>query len=144
MTLQKNHMKKIIFKIALMAIVAVSFSACSKYDEGSKFTLLTKKARLINDWEVEKMTVNGTDVTNLGIVTELNIKKGGDVTTSNTFFNLPTTTEGTWVFDNDKSHIIITNGEDLESFEIIKLKKDELKIQATTNNVLYIIELVSK
>ena len=130
-------------KFLLIAFLAVSASSCSKYDEGSKFTVLSKKSRLVNDWTVDKMTANGTDVTDSGIIEDLNIKKDGDVTTNSTFFGVPTTTQGTWVFDNDKSHVIISNGEDLESYEIIKLKKNELKVQATSNNVLFIIELVS-
>ena len=136
-------MKKIILKFALMAIVAVSFAACSKYEEGSKFTLLSKQSRLVNNWEVQKITANGTDVTDLNLITEMNIKKDGTISTSSAFFNIPTTTEGTWVFDNDKTHVIVTNGADLENYEIIKLKKDELKVQATTDNVLYILEYVS-
>ena len=97
----------------------------------------------MNNWEVQKITANGTDVTDLNLITEMNIKKDGTISTSSAFFNIPTTTEGTWVFDNDKTHVIVTNGADLENYEIIKLKKDELKVQATTDNVLYILEYVS-
>ena len=117
-------MRNLFLKITLMAIVAVSFTSCSKYDEGSKFTLLTKKARLVNDWEIQKLTANGTDITNCNIITGINIKKDGTITTSGSVLGFPTITNGTWVFDNDKSHVIVTNGEELENYEIIRLKNN--------------------
>lgn len=137
-------MNKLIFSSLLVVAATLSLNSCSKYDEGSKFTVLTKKARLVNQWKVSSITANGTDVTDLNIITEIDIQKNGKIFTSSNFLGIPTTTEGTWVFDNDKSHVLVSNGEELEDYEIIKLKNNELKVQSVSDNVLYVQEYVSK
>ena len=138
-------MKRIIVKTLLLAVLSFSFVACSKYEEGSKFTLLTKKSRLVNNWKVLKITADGTDITSWNSVTEVDIRDNGGITTSHQLLGIPTTSDGTWAFDDDKSHVVITDdGGDVDSYEIIKLKKDELKVQITTNSILYIHEYVTK
>ena len=38
------------------------FSSCNKYSEGPNFSLLTKKARVVNDWTLDSYTKDGTEL----------------------------------------------------------------------------------
>lgn len=45
--------------IYILFSVTIIFVGCGKYDEGPKFSLLTKTQRLTGEWEHEKVLVNG-------------------------------------------------------------------------------------
>ena len=131
-----------------MALVTVSFAACSKYDEGSKFTLLSKKSRAVNNWKLTSWVVDGVDNTILGsaIVKEVSLRDNGGATITSEFIaGFITTTDGSWAFNANKTHILLTNADgEVTSYKIIKLKKDELKVQYTSNSQLNVQEYVSK
>jgi hypothetical protein len=99
-------MKKNIFKSAAILLLSVFvLSACSKYEEGPKFTLLTKKARLSGEWVIESVTYNTTDITSsyealLGANFVLEIEKDGGYRTEG---SNPDT--GTWELGEDKDDI---------------------------------------
>lgn len=44
-------------------ILFLAFTSCSKYEEGSKFTLLTKKARLCGEWDIKNYIFIGSPAT---------------------------------------------------------------------------------
>src|SRR5690554_7735049 len=46
----KNNIKLLFSVLSLVFI----FTACNKYEEGPKFSLLTKKARISGTWKLEK------------------------------------------------------------------------------------------
>ena len=138
-------MKKIITSLLLLTLVSVSFSSCNKYEEGSKFTLLTKKARLVNNWRTLKITADGEDITGLNLITQVIISDNGTYIVKGEFLGFPTNDEGNWAFNSSKSHVIFTdNGGGISSYEIIKLKDKELKVKITTNGVEYVHEYVEK
>lgn len=138
-------MKKIFATLALITLVTVSFSSCSKYEEGSKFTILTKKQRLVNDWKTLKITADGNDITDLNIITEVIIRDNGTYTVLGSFFGVSTSDDGKWAFNGDKSNVIFTaNNGNVATYEIIKLKNKELKVKTTDNGVEYIEEFVEK
>ena len=56
-------MKNLIVYSFALSVVAVSISSCGKYEEGPKFTLLSKKARITNTWKFTKSENNGIDNT---------------------------------------------------------------------------------
>jgi hypothetical protein len=71
-------MKKTLFFSVLSLIVATTFlSSCSKYDEGSKFTLLSKKSRMVNDWHLISQTENNITLNLSGISSHLSLQKDG-------------------------------------------------------------------
>src|SRR3954469_15528345 len=53
-----KHPVKIIFLLSCILL-----SACKKYEDGPSFSLMTKKARLANVWQVDKYLLNGEDKT---------------------------------------------------------------------------------
>lgn len=135
--------KSITFKLYAFALMAVMVSACSKYEEGSKFTVLTKKSRIVNVWKVSSVTVNGIDVTVLfGNTESVEMKKDGTMTTS---YVLGATEEGLWNLSGDKLELVTFDSNGNESRgKIIKLKKDELKLEYTEPGSTIVLEYVTK
>ena len=129
-------MKKTIFFSVLSLIVATTFlSSCSKYDEGSNFTLLTKKSRMVNNWHLTSITQDGVSLNMSGILLDLNLMKDGSATTTLSYTVLGQTftdeTNGAWEFNDDKSKLVLTEtGATItDEYTILKLTKDELKTE---------------
>ena len=129
-------MKKTIFFSVLSLIVATTFlSSCSKYDEGSNFTLLTKKSRMVNNWHLTSITQDGVSLNMSGILLDLNLMKDGSATTTLSYTVLGQTftdvTNGTWEFNDDKSKLVLTEtgASVTDEYTILKLTKDEMKTE---------------
>lgn len=90
--------------VAIAGSSLMAVSSCGKYDDGPKFSLLTKKMRLVGDWDAkEHIDSDGTSTSDNSddIIT---FKKNGDYayTSGNTSYN------GTWEFTSDKEKIKTT------------------------------------
>lgn len=121
-------------RILFFILIAVVFSACSKYDEG-KASLASKKSRLVNNWTMVKLTANGYDITALKLITGVDIKDNNTFTVYGEAGGTPTSSSSIWAFDSDKSHVLVTNGDgSVDSYEIIRLEKDALKLQIVDGN----------
>ncbi|MBA3665257.1 MAG: hypothetical protein H0W61_13750 [Bacteroidetes bacterium] len=129
---------KSIIKMALVVILLASITtSCSKYQDGPKFSLLTKKARLTGDWKIDKVTYNGNDVTSfvvagIGANAVLDIEKDGNYKQSG---NDPD--DGKWKFGEDKDDVYFTSnkaGSKEEAYRILRLKSKELWLRQTESN----------
>ena len=58
------------------------FTSCNKYAEGPKISLVTRKNRLCNDWELYSYTINGTEEIQENQVSKLSIEKDGTYSTA--------------------------------------------------------------
>lgn len=133
-------MKKV-FAIALTALFigGVTLTSCSKYEEGPKLTLLTKKMRFAGTWGLAAYLENGVDktadyrqfITSESFTYEKDGTWSGTMTTGLGTF----TSSGTWEFINDKEDVKITttvsNGTtlstpSLDTTHLIKLKNKEM------------------
>lgn len=121
-------------KVFLFSAVLVVIAACTKYDEGSNFSLLTPKARLVNTWTMTKYEVNGSDetVNNAGL--EIIFYK--DNTFKRTFiFGFQVSEDGDWTFADGKERLILTKKDGtIEGYTIVKLKNKEFKAKRTDDN----------
>ena len=109
-------------------LATIVLSACNKYEDGPKLSLMTKKARLTGEWVVEQYTVDGvdhtTDFNNMMGAFVFEIEKDGKYRTEG---NAPDS--GTWDLGEDKDDLFIdsgTEGVDTESYRITRLKNKEL------------------
>lgn len=135
--------KSMTFKVFAFALVALMVASCSKYDEGSNFSFISKKSRVANTWEVSSLTANGIDITSLSPVDQIVSTQEGVWTTTYTVGGL--TDAGTWVFNDDNTTITIVDNIGTTTWTIIKLKKDEMKLSSVDSNGLTIVtELVTK
>ncbi|WP_299201005.1 hypothetical protein [Brumimicrobium sp.] len=106
---------------------------CSKYEEGSFFTLRTKKARITNTWiPVKYVYPNGSSSTNVD-EGEITLSKDMTATWKLMFNNEMYTVPGSWKFIGDKQGINVTvsvfNFTESQDFEIVKLKSKKLWVR---------------
>ena len=127
--------------IALLSLFVVLFlTSCNKYSEGPNFSLLTRKARITNDWILESYTKDGTELYDGSYELNLSIESDGTYSKSQITSSLgqlqSETTHGTWEFENSQSEIVLLeNGFTIgESYEIIMLKNKNIKLRQTDYN----------
>jgi hypothetical protein len=138
-------MKKL-FSLGLVAILMLTavISSCSKYDEGSNFSLISAKGRVAGDWTLSKYTVNGADYTSIQGTKNVTIDKSGTYTGTATFVILGVPVvdnfNGTWMFNSDKTTISMTEtgSTTAEVYTIIELKNKEMKLQKIEGGFTYL------
>jgi len=122
-------MKKLFFALALLTLPLV---ACNRYEEGSNFSLLTAKARAVGEWNVTTIFTNGQDVTSNFPNIKVSIKDDNSYTITFSVFGFATTENGTWAFNDDKTHFIMTsNIGNVSHRTIIMLKNKMMKLEET-------------
>lgn len=136
----KNYMM-----LLLLLVGVFSFSGCSKYEEGSNFTILTKKMRLTNTWKLTSNMVNGIETFDGSYTYILNMEKDGSgyIEISNSLGT--ERTEGTWELSSDKEDLILKDDEgNTTTYEIIQLKANDLKLSQETTFMGYPVAMISK
>ena len=130
-------MKTNIKTIVIMLLATAFVASCSKYEDGPKISLRTKKARLSNTWKLELYTINGQDKTQefLAIAGQnyrLRIEKDGKYSTEGNFPD-----QGTWELGEDKDDIRLKSNDpntEEQSYRILRLKNDETWVKQTQSN----------
>ena len=106
--------------------------SCKKYEDGPLLSLRSKKERVANTWKIFAAYEDGQDVSDNYDQYEIEFDISGDarLEATYTFSNVTysTETDGTWEFNNDKENISIDMEDDSadETYQILKLKEDEL------------------
>ena len=140
---KKTTMKKV-FGILMIVAATMTISSCAKYDEGSNFTLLSAKSRVINTWKVTAWTANGNDIMSFNTVDQIDVKKDNTVAVTTQVFGT-VTDNGTWALSDDKSTITFTDSSgSATTYTILQLTKDIMKLSNTSNSVEYIMTLGTK
>ncbi len=121
-----------------LAFLALAFTACSKYAEGSDFTLLTKKARMVNEWTLESTQLNNVVYTeSSSLVRKCTFNSDGSymqTISSAAIGSSVLNTSGKWAFSSDKLKLVLTesvNNNYSTEFIIVALKNKELKLKET-------------
>ena len=129
-------MKKLIVYSFALSVVAVSISSCGKYEEGPKFTLLSKKARITNTWKFTKSENNGIDNTPdpAYYTLTLTLKEDGTAKAEHTIFGVPASDNGNWEFSSSKEELILSDPSGTQTLEILKLTNTELKVKQLDGN----------
>jgi hypothetical protein len=71
--------------LTALFISTLILSSCNKYSEGPKFSMLTRKERLCNDWELKAYSISGNNAFNSDFTTKLSIDKDGTYSMSKTY-----------------------------------------------------------
>lgn len=117
--------------LAATIVTVLNFSSCSKYEEGPMFSLRTKKARITGEWEIVRI---GTEVyPQNGYSLEMEFEKDGDLKYTYSYGTYSYTYLGEWEFSSDKEELDIIFENQVQSFEIIKLKNDEVWLEDPQN-----------
>lgn len=127
---------KLLGVVAIIGTTILSTPSCGKYEEGPGFTLLTKKMRLTNDWDVKEVVYSDGTVVADNDDQYTTFEKDG--TAKAIDGNLIVT--GTWEFSSDKEKLRVTytyfGQPDTDEFTIIRLTNKELWLK-DINNDLY-------
>jgi len=130
-------MKKLLAFIFICS--SVLLTDCKKYPEGPALSLLTKKARIVNTWKIDKYLENDTDLTTdfkaiHKDFTFLTTKE--DTYTITRVFNLANASvveKGNWALTSNKKNISLTptsitfgNVPNSSTWQIRKLYEKEL------------------
>ena len=138
-------------KLLLIALPLLVLASCNKYEDGPAFSLRTKTQRLSNNWQVSSAYQNGTDKTSeFNVVFAgylLDIRKDNTYTLSFSPLSAGTVTDsGTWEFNSDQTHVILTNSDgEQQDYTILRLKEKELWVRFhDDNNDEWEVHLVPK
>ena len=133
-------MKK--YLLLSLTLIALCIASCNKYEEGPKFSLASKKARIAGRWTPTQLLQDGVDVTaNINrAYAQVRMDKKGGASLLN--FSGNAIQNGTWEFESDKENLALTfTGMDgvtyKEVFKILKLKKNELWLEYTIDGHTY-------
>ena len=150
---QKKVMKKLLtLSLFTFALSTLLLTSCNKYEEGSNFSLISKTSRMVNNWEMTKLEqTNGTataDITSTVDYIELDMNEDNTYekrTALTILVQIINVETGTWAFNNDKTQVLLNASDGTTTTcDIIKLKKDELKISYSENSILSTIEMETK
>jgi hypothetical protein len=137
--------------LAMIAMTILLTTSCNKYPEGSKFTLLTAKMRLVKTWtQVSDNFSNSTFTNEETGYSDIMVTFGKDNTYnfSGKWNSISFEENGTWEFNDDKTTITLTenptNGSNVQVWTIVKLKNKELKVSRSDNGFTHTIEFAGE
>lgn len=114
-------MKKIIILSSALALL-FTFGSCNKYPDGPKFTLLTKKARVVGEWDLSETLHSDGTVTYDYSDDIMELTEDEDAF----YYSGNLTISGTWEFISNKEKLRIAYGNFVGTPRIMRLKDKEL------------------
>lgn len=115
--------------VSLLSVFILT--SCGKYEEGPKFSLLSKKERVTNTWKMTKIEVNGQDATpNTNTYTlTMTLNDDESLTANYTILSAPFSISGTWAFSSNKESLILTDNTGTSTNTILRLTNKEMKLR---------------
>lgn len=117
---------------SVIVMCGLTFQSCSKYEYGPEFTVLTKKQRVTNSWEVDRAYDDGDDVTSSYDEYDLILNRDQSATLTATYGGSDTqvifATNGTWEFLDQGGQLYLDMEDDDadQTYFILRLTEDEL------------------
>ena len=137
--------------ILTLFVVGFLFTSCYKYEEGPRFSLLSRKARLCNEWVLQTYLDNGTDKTIVGETTTLTIENDGTYSISTVRNEMGQVqsefSHGTWVFQDAKGQVVMTDSQEGAiplTYDILELRNSNLQLRKKIAGVSYIYKYRGK
>jgi hypothetical protein len=132
-------------------VVGFLFTSCYKYEEGPRFSLLSRKARLCNEWVLQTYLDNGTDKTIVGETTTLTIENDGTYSISTVRNEMGQVqsefSHGTWVFLDAKGQVVMTDSQEGAiplTYDILELRNSNLQLRKKIAGISYIYQYRGK
>jgi len=116
---------------SIVGAVGLSLTGCGKYDDGPRFSLLTKKARLVGEWEAVQMGNQIMPQNGYGV--EWEFEKDGDFEFKYSYGTYSYSYAGDWEFSTDKEEIELEIGGYIQDWEIKRLTNKELWLEDPSN-----------
>jgi hypothetical protein len=128
-------MKNLKISLLIALLVAFILPSCGKYEEGPAISFRSKTSRLVNEWKIDKWYQAGDDITQIQLDAKpdyvLTITEDGNWVETYTVGSGTNSTSKTWEFSSDKKSVVVSVGGVSVTYEILKLKKDELWLKNT-------------
>jgi len=117
----------------LLFAITLGLSSCKKYEEGPGFSMRSKKARLVGEWQLDELKIEGEDLTSQINKWELEFEKNEDFDQSfQVVGGQSSTTDGEWEFSNDKEELEVTYDDGTKiDLEIMRLTNKEFFFEFT-------------
>jgi len=130
-----------IITFSLIVLMAIA-SSCSKYEDGPKFSLLSKSKRISREWKVEYSINLATQVEHSADFAGwlLNFNSDETYTKTTIYKQLQTTTNGSWeLIGNNQLKLVFNTsvGEKIEFYTILRLTKKELWLKTEFEEIHY-------
>jgi len=132
-------------------VVGVLVTSCYKYEEGPRISLLSRKARLCNEWVLQTYLDNGTDKTVAGETTTLTIEKDGTYSISTVRNEMGQVqsefSHGTWAFQDAKGQVVMTDSQEGAfplTYDILELRNSNLQLRKKIAGISYIYQYRGK
>lgn len=107
---------------AILAGTTLLTPSCGKYEEGPKFSVLTKKMRLTGDWDAKEYVYDSGTIISENSDDILTFEKDGTARYSLGSFSF----SGTWEFTSDKEKIRTVYSGSTDEATILRLTSKEL------------------
>jgi hypothetical protein len=137
--------------ILTLFVVGFLFTSCYKYEEGPRFSLLSRKARLCNEWVLQTYLDNGTDKTIVGETTTLTIENDGTYSISTVRNEMGQVqsefSHGTWLFQDAKGQVVMTDSQEGAiplTYDILELRNSNLQLRKKIAGISYIYQYRGK
>jgi len=121
--------------LTLAGTTVLGVSSCGKYEDGPNFSLRTKKARVVGDWNVKSVGSQVLGVQNVGtfqfgFTVNMTFDKNGSVVQTWNYsygsYSSSDSYSGDWTFSSDKEHLLMTMDGITDTMEIKRLTNKEL------------------
>jgi hypothetical protein len=113
--------------VTLAGVTAMGVSSCGKYEDGPGFSLLSKKARVVGDWEVKSV---GSQVFGSEYSVDMSFEKSGDLLVTSSYsyqgYSQSYSYAGSWDFASDKEQLSLIVDGSVQLFEIKRLTNKEM------------------
>lgn len=109
-----------------LSLCLLTVTACKKYDDGPSISFRSHTARVSNTWKVEKLLINGSDMTAQAPPNFLQtFSEDGVYSFSYTNGSKTETGQGKWEFQNDDMEIKVSGISNASSKTLFILKLKE-------------------
>lgn len=133
-------------KLIIFSALFVLLGACNKYEEGSNFSFLSAKNRLVNNWKLTKYEVGGANQpinNNTGL--EMDFYKDNTFKRTWVVGGWQVPENGDWAFVDGKRKITLKKSDGtLELYTIIQLKNKDFKAKREEDGVEYVYTFEGK
>ncbi len=128
-------MKKIKNLLLVLVVTTFALSGCKKYEDGPSFTLKSAKARMVNDWKLDKVySIDGTtDYTLFFSSSSWELDLSSDYSMTQTVDGVTYT--GTWAFSDEKDSLKLTYSGSTFSAYILKLESNDLWLKDDDDDI---------
>jgi len=128
--------------LLLFFVLAISLTGCY-YDEGPVMSLRTPESRLVNKWQYQKFTMNGTDLMDSYRSSWVEFKKDK---TAMFYEDSSYSYTAAWEFSDDFKTLYLNCSDSSNTWEmdyyILKLRDKELWMESDMGSVTMYIEMI--